>query len=124
VYRLVHGRSGRWSETELYSFCSADDCGDGALPEAGVIFDAAGTLYGTTFSGGAYGHGIVFQLAPGTRGSWTETVMYSFERGTDGGTPIAGLVVDSTGDLYGTTIYGGNVNDCEGGCGTVFEITP
>ena len=71
---------GPWTETVLYSFCSAAQCADGETPEAGLIQDAAGNLYGTTFGGGAHHYGTVFELEPPAQsgGPWTQTVLYSF----------------------------------------------
>jgi uncharacterized repeat protein (TIGR03803 family) len=86
---------------------------DGANPVAGVIFDSAGNLYGTTYFGGASGQGVVFKLDT-TR---TETVLYSFTGGADGGSPRSSLIRDSAGNLYGTTEYGG-----ASGQGTVFKL--
>jgi uncharacterized repeat protein (TIGR03803 family) len=98
-------------ETVLHSF----DGTDGATPMSGVIFDSAGNLYGTAFSGGnsgalcsSSGCGTVFELSPGTNGQWTETVLHAFA-GNDGSSPYAGLVFDSAGNLYGTTMWGGTV---------------
>src|SRR5215469_8135470 len=98
-------------ETVLYSFCSETNCTDGQLPYAGLIQDATGNLYGTTYGGGAIGGGnfqggTVFKLD--TAGH--ETVLYSFcsaANCTDGKQPDAGLVMDSAGNLYGTTSGGG-----------------
>jgi len=105
-------------ETVVYSFCSAQKCTDGRYPEAGVIFDSTGNLYGTTFYGGAYDHGTVFKLSPNSQGGWTETVLYNFgNRPYDGKFPQADLVFDKKGNLYGTTIDGGH------GYGTVFRLT-
>jgi len=99
--------------------------------------DAKGNLYGTTFEGGNLsrscydggGCGIVFKLASGANGKWTETVVHRFaDNSTDGITPEANLVLDVLGNLYGTTFQGGNGSCKNGsngnGCGTVFEITP
>jgi uncharacterized repeat protein (TIGR03803 family) len=102
--------------------------GNGSFPSAGLIFDAAGNLYGTTAFAGAYGAGTVFELTPAGGGSWTETVLHNFNHnGTDGAYPAAGLVFDASGNLYGTTSQGGTF-DCGGhpdyGCGTVFELSP
>jgi uncharacterized repeat protein (TIGR03803 family) len=116
------------TETVLYSFCSQSNCTDGQLPHAGVIADKAGNLYGTT-DGGAiikgYEYGTVFKLAP----DGTETVLYNFCSQTncaDGANPIAGLIMDSGGNLYGTAEYGGGTitNACPMGCGTVFKLAP
>jgi uncharacterized repeat protein (TIGR03803 family) len=106
------------NETVLYSFAGGTD---GAVPEAGLFMDAAGNLYGTTSQGGSSGNGTVFELvAPQKKnGPWTETVLYSFGSGTDGATPVGGVVMDSAGNLYGTTSYGG-----ADGYGTVFQVVP
>jgi len=98
------------TETVLYSFTGGTD---GGYPGAGLIQDAAGNLYSTTFDGGASGAGVVFKLD--TTG--TETVLYSFTRGADGGGPKAGLIRDSAGNLYGTTEFGG-----ASGFGVVFKL--
>jgi uncharacterized repeat protein (TIGR03803 family) len=107
---------GPWTETVLHAFG-----GDGTTPEAGLIADASGALYGTTAQDG------VFKLTPpgATGGPWTETVLYSFIGGGDGAAPVAGLIADASGALYGTTQAGGGTG-CAGGlgCGTVFKLTP
>jgi len=90
---------------------------DGSDPTAGLIFDAAGNLYGTAKYGGSWGQGTVFELTPNSDGSWTETVLYNFSGGDDGGQPFAGVTFDRAGNLYGTTYTGG------AGDGTVFELT-
>ena len=105
----AHGVS---NKTEIYEFCSLNNCEDGGEPWAGVIFDQSGNLYGTTFGGGPNQAGAVFELSPGS-GGWTEDVLYSFnphegQDGTDGASPTAGLARDSSGNLYGTTTLGGN----------------
>jgi uncharacterized repeat protein (TIGR03803 family) len=114
-----------WINTVLYRF--AGGIGDGADPLAEVVFDQAGNLYGTTAEGGnssarcSYGDsscGTVFQLAR-ANGGWTESVLYSFTGGNDGGNPEAGLILDPAGNLYGTAYNGGSGNG-----GTVFELTP
>jgi uncharacterized repeat protein (TIGR03803 family) len=126
VFELSPGAGGAWTETVLYNFCSADNCTDGRMPLAGLIFDAAGNLYGTTAAGGSYnncgynyeGCGTVFQLTPSANGTWTEKVLHSFGNGTDGQNPYASLIFDA-GNLYGTTLHGG-----AHGVGTVFELSP
>ncbi len=126
-----------WTETTLYSFvhCAQSSCPDGDTPYAGLIMDASGNLYGTTFKGGAnvavfaFGStaGTVFELTPNAaKTTWTETVLYSFCASgcTDGANPYAGLIMDGSGNLYGTTLFGGaNVATSEG-AGTVFMLTP
>jgi uncharacterized repeat protein (TIGR03803 family) len=106
-------------ETVLYSFTGTG--GDGATPQAGLVRDAKGTLYGATFGGGASGHGTVFMLDK----TGKETVLYSFSGGTDGGNPYFGyLIRDGAGNLYGTTQVGGDTSGgCgSGGCGVVFKL--
>ena len=94
----------------LYSFTGG---ADGAVPEASVIGDGAGNLYGTTNSGGASNAGVVFRLdAMGQ-----ETVLYSFTGGSDGGYPYSGVIRDAAGNLYGTTTYGGGA-----GLGVVYKV--
>ena len=86
-----------WTETVLYYFHGGDD---GGPPKAGVVFDRAGNLYGTTTEGGAFGRGTVYELSPpATAGAeWTETVLYSFQGGSsDGSYPASSLVWDSAG---------------------------
>ena len=106
-------------ETILHSFAGGTN--DGAYPFAGLVMDSSGNLYGTTYSGGgSSNYGTVFKLTPGTGGTYTETILHSFAGGTnDGAYPYyAGLVMDSSGNLYGTTSAGGG----SGSYGTVFEI--
>jgi hypothetical protein len=113
----------------LHSF----DGRNGSSPNGALIFDGAGHLYGTTESGGAnhsdcgsYNCGVVFELKQNAHGRWTERVLQGFN-GKDGANPSAGLILDSAGNLYGTTPYGGaQIGGCHsfGGCGTVFEVTP
>jgi uncharacterized repeat protein (TIGR03803 family) len=98
-------------ESILHSFSG----GDGANPYGGVIRDRAGNLYGTTYIGGSSGNGVVFKLAP----DGTETLLYNFTGGADGGNPIAPLILDSAGNLYGTTSFGGIASN-----GVVFKVSP
>ncbi len=119
-------------EVVLYSFCARNGqrkCLDGEVPEAGVIGDDNGNLYGTTSAGGVHceggdegdGCGTVFKLAP----DGTETVLHSFTGHKDGGTPIGSLIADAMGNLYSTTFYGNsNTAQCQIGCGTVFKLAP
>jgi len=116
VYELMPS-SGSWTEVILYSFSRSG--GDGQSPVASLIFDTVGNLYGTTPSGGAYGFGTVFELSPQTGGGWAESVLYSFGSGSDGQTPLAGLVLDKKGNFYGTTSAGGTHVG-----GTAFELSP
>jgi uncharacterized repeat protein (TIGR03803 family) len=120
VYRLTSDGA----ETVLYNFCSAGGlfCTDGAIPLGGLIADAQGNLYGTTFDGGDYEGGVVFKLSP----SGTLTVLHSFASGTDGFQPSGTMVRDSAGNLYGTTEEGGSTGACptlgSNGCGTIFKV--
>src|ERR1700730_15697724 len=122
------GASGAPPETVLHSFTGSD----GANPNAGLIADSSGNLYGTTFNGGASGSGgcmisgcgVVFKLSP----DGTETVLHSFRclyrRCPYGANPNAGLIADSSGNLYGATVHGGG-SGCAGyGCGVVFKLSP
>ncbi len=102
-----------WKETVIYQFMGAPD---GARPNGNIVFDKAGNLYGTTYEGGAYGVGAVYELTP-SQGGWTEKVIHSFTGGNDGGLP-ASLLVGQDGNLYGTTAGGG------GGGGVIFQLVP
>jgi uncharacterized repeat protein (TIGR03803 family) len=110
-------------ESLLYNFNGGSN--DGSAPIGGVVADQAGNLYGTTGTGGSYTDcspfgqtcGVVFELAP-NGGTWTESVLYTFTGGADGGEPLAGLAIDSQGNLYGTTAIGGSF-----GNGTVFMLS-
>jgi uncharacterized repeat protein (TIGR03803 family) len=111
-----------WNEKILYQFM---DGTDGASPGNGdLLFDNAGNIYGTTFSGGdlqacgGFGCGTVYKLTP-SGGAWTETVLHSFTAGNDGATPYSGLTPDGAGNLYGTTVDGG-----AHGNGTVYQLAP
>jgi uncharacterized repeat protein (TIGR03803 family) len=102
--------------TVLHSFTGG---ADGSRPQAGVVRDSAGNLYGTTWNGGsANDAGIVYKLDAAGH----ETVLYTFTGGADGGNPTASPIRDSAGNLYGTTQYAGNTPGCIGGCGVVFKL--
>jgi len=120
VFELIPQTNGAWSEKILHSFSSNGI--DGCTLYAGVIFDAAGNLYGTTTGGGTYGFGTAFELSPGATGHWREKLLHTFGGATDGWSPEGGLVMDSVGNLYGTTVFGGNRTLNESG--TVFELLP
>jgi uncharacterized repeat protein (TIGR03803 family) len=129
---------GQVHETVLWTFGGPPN--DGAEPLANLVSDASGNLYGTTYQGGnataavcsGTGCGTVFELSPGPHGEWTETILYDFctaysnGQCTDGAFPLAGLVLDQSGSLYGTTTAGGS-EPCalqSTGCGIVFELSP
>jgi uncharacterized repeat protein (TIGR03803 family) len=118
AFQLVSSSNGTWTENVLYSFGTLNNFADGANPYSSLTFDSTGNLYGTTTSGGSSFQGTVFELTPGSSGTWTETTLYTFTGGSDGGFPYAeGVVLDSSGNLYGTTESGGKY-----GFGTVYEL--
>ncbi len=128
VYKLTHA-NGHWTQSVLYNFTGQDDGGD---PAAGVIFDRAGNLWGTTASGGwnslpdFYGPGVIYELTP-NGSAWNYTTIYKFtDNSSDGGLPVASLVLGSDGTMYGTTSSGGiglcTYNTYYTGCGTVFSV--
>jgi uncharacterized repeat protein (TIGR03803 family) len=130
VFKLTPNADGGWTESVLYSFCSLTKCADGEEPGAGMIFDEAGNLYGTTDIGGvascSEGCGVVFELTPHQGGNWTESVLYSFCSLTncaDGMSSSGSLIFDQLGNLYGTAGAGGRTS-CNEGCGVVFELMP
>ena len=112
VFELVNA-SGTYSQKVLHSFNRSD----GANPSAGLIMDSSGNLYGTTQNGGTNGFGTVFELV-NSSGTYSEKVLHSFTNSNgDGASPFAGLIMDTSGNLYGTTAGGGT-----GGTGTVFSL--
>lgn len=123
AFELIPGKGGTWTEKILHNFGASSS--DAALPIASLVLDSKGNLYGTSFAGGAHGLGTVFELSPGTGGTWTEKVLYSFGVSlADGKSPEAGLIFDSKGNLYGTTSVGGTSDTTYGGgYGTVFELS-
>jgi len=119
VYKMS-AAGGTWNLTTLYAFMGEPDAG---FPYGGLIADAHGNLYGTTYFGGANGAGAVFRVGPAAnaRGGWRDAVLYSFTGGTDGGSPTSTLLFDASGNLYGTTSAGGDPG-CD--CGVAFELSP
>jgi len=119
---------GSWSMTVLYTFRGG---ADGSVPEANLVMDAAGNLYGVTALGGdttlcgGTGCGTVFELIHSGSG-WTKQEIYRFKGGAGGSTPEGGLVFDASGNLYGTTAEQGVISTlrCPSGCGTVFKLSP
>jgi uncharacterized repeat protein (TIGR03803 family) len=114
VFKLAPNSDGTWTETSLHTFSHA---GDGSNPRSGLVWDAAGNLYGTTYVGGAKGAGTVYKLSPNSSGGWIERILYSFTGSKDGDGVLGGVILDSAGHLYGTTAEGGSA-----GYGVVFEM--
>jgi uncharacterized repeat protein (TIGR03803 family) len=108
--------SGLWSETLLYAFTGG---ADGGNSYSGLVIGPDGALYGTTAYGGTHRDGTVFRLAMDAAGAWRETVLHNFSDGADGGIPYSIPCFDSQGNLYGTTLGGGTINN-----GTVFRLAP
>src|SRR6185312_4917897 len=125
-----------WTFSILHNFCSVGgfNCTDGRTPApnagltysgaaSGVLYDGVSPLYGTAYGGGGHGYGVIFELLPSeSRTSWTQNVLYSFcaqASCTDGSYPAAAILVDGTGNLFGTTWSGGGH-----GQGAVFELSP
>lgn len=107
VFQLTSDGSGGWNESVIYNFCSALNCTDGFDPYySNVSIDAAGNLYGTTCGGGSAKGGTVWQLSPMGQ-TWVETVLYSFDDAASDSCPINGVLIDSVGNLYGTTYSNG-----------------
>lgn len=122
VYQLSPVEGGGWKETILHAFNKTG--GDGRWPVGDPVFDNSGNLYGATLYGG-YGCnqalcGTVYKLALQSDGTWKENVVHAFESASDGSSPRSGMILGTSGILYGVTYYGGNRN----GYGTVYEITP
>ena len=129
VFELTLQADGEWKEHVLHRF--AQFANDGELPMAGLVMDTSGNLYGTTMQGGSFhnqnvclaGCGTVFELTKDAGGNWKEIILHSFNSGQGGSGPVAPLVLDKAGNLYGTASAGG-LQDCVYGCGVVFKLTP
>jgi uncharacterized repeat protein (TIGR03803 family) len=119
IFKLSQTQTGGWKETVLHTFTGSD----GQNPVGNLELDQAGNLFGATSSGGAANGGTVFELSPNPAGGWKETLLRSFaaSRFSDGWAPAGGVVIDSAGNVYGTTYTGGVKHSC---CGTVFELSP
>jgi uncharacterized repeat protein (TIGR03803 family) len=116
VYKLSPGNNVKWTKKVLHHFAGGKR---GNVPWPSVVIDASGNIYGTTIAGGKSGEGIVYELtAPVGVGGYKEKVLCSFN-GTNGSQPWGSLILDSAGNLYGTTDVGGTSN-----AGVVFEVTP
>jgi uncharacterized repeat protein (TIGR03803 family) len=119
VYKLARTGSG-WILSVLHEFVGG--ASDGQSPSSGLIQDASGKMYGTTSYGGPNNYGVVFQLSLNSDGSWTYSVLYEFGSNggyTDGQQPIGPIAIDSVGNIYGATQYGGEYS-----YGSVFKLAP
>jgi uncharacterized repeat protein (TIGR03803 family) len=114
VFELSSSANGSWTKTTIHAFT---DTPDGHAPMAGLTFDRAGNLFGTTYNGGNSGTGALFELSPGS-GGWVESVAYSFTNGNDGGFPSTPVIVSRKGTILGTASFGGQFTH-----GVVFSVT-
>ncbi|HWY22916.1 MAG TPA: choice-of-anchor tandem repeat GloVer-containing protein [Candidatus Acidoferrum sp.] len=115
VFQLIPSSTG-WTEHAIHLFSSVNT---GEYPEGGLAFDAAGSLYGTTYTGGG-----VFKLAPTGTGGWKFTLLKVLQ-GSGGAGPRGSLTLDASGNIYGTTVSGGDVSQCfSSGCGVVYKLSP
>lgn len=119
AFKLMKSRKG-YKFSLLHSFTRTG--GDGGLP-FGTLLLYRGKLFGTTEVGGSSDWGTVFELVSGKTG-WTETILYNFTGGSDGGNPLAGLTAGSLGNLYGVATDGGSFTNCSYGCGVIFKVKP
>jgi uncharacterized repeat protein (TIGR03803 family) len=118
AFKLSPDGNGSWTPTVLHTFPGAPK--DGAGPVGSLVFDKYGNLYGTTWGGGRYSFGTVYELVAGKKGKWAERVLHSFKNAPkDGGLPGAGIIFDQVGNIYGTTRFGGKYQ-----VGSVYELTP
>jgi hypothetical protein len=131
VFKMSPLTGGGWHQTVLRGFSSGSY---GSYVQAGLSRDATGNLYGATNLGGDLkvycyepGCGVIFELSPTSSGPWTETVLHKFTGGPDGGAPNGSLAIDSSGNLYGTALLGGDTSACTNvignGCGVVFKLS-
>ena len=120
IFELSPSSGGTWTETTVHNFAGGDD---GNTPVGNLVVDASRNVYGVTSAGGSGCNrnlcGVVYKFSQ-SGGAWKETIVHPFESADDGSKPGAGLLLDSAGNLYGTTIHGGS----RYGYGTIFEITP
>jgi uncharacterized repeat protein (TIGR03803 family) len=115
---MLERAAGGWKQTVLHNFIGTD----GHYPESPLTRDSAGNLYGTTAEGGSHNAGVVYRLAPSSSG-WTCEILHNFTGGSDGQQPVGGLTFDASGNLYGTTQFGGNKPGLNGS-GVVFRLHP
>ena len=115
-FKLTLGANDKWQYSVLHQFKKK---ADGIYPDGQFARDASGNIYGTTGAGGPYGGGTLYKMTPNPDGTWTFIVIWAFGAGNDGVSPMGGPVLDAAGNLYGTTVVGGDY-----GYGTIYEITP
>jgi uncharacterized repeat protein (TIGR03803 family) len=120
AFRMTPKSDGTWTYHVLHRFASFKT--DGLRPYAGLVVDPAGNAYGATWAGGAHGNGTIFKLTPSTGGRWKQTVLYDFPNCADGCAPTHTLVLDRSGNLYGSG-PGGNSGCGPYTCGTIFKLT-
>jgi uncharacterized repeat protein (TIGR03803 family) len=125
VFELSPTSKGEWTETVIHVFSVGSNFGrDGEFPGGTLVVDGSGNVYGTAVNGGVgcsgFYCGVVYELSPQGGGTWKETILHPFESAEDGSEPEEGLLLDGSGDLFGTTYHGGS----RYGYGTVYEITP
>jgi uncharacterized repeat protein (TIGR03803 family) len=118
VFELVASGSpgGAWKQVVLHRFTGASD---GGTPHGTLVFGPDGALYGAAGFGGSSGAGLIYRFSQDGKGRWKENILYDFTNGTDGGYPYCTPIFDAAGDLYGTTLNGGDT-----GNGVVFELSP
>jgi uncharacterized repeat protein (TIGR03803 family) len=113
VFELSPTGTGTWHKATIFAFTNSTI--NGYDPNGTLVLDSAGNLYGTTYSGGAHGFGTVYELISSGTGTWTENVLWNFQ--TSAAYPLGGVILDASGNIYGTTSQGGHHND-----GTVYEL--
>lgn len=117
VFELSPASDGTWNESTLYSFLGGTD---GGQPYGSLALDPTGNLFGVAADAGANSAGVVFEVSK-SAGAWTESVAYAFSFPAS---PGLGVTSDAAGNIFGATQFGGLVNTCENGCGTLFELSP
>lgn len=117
VYELSPGKNGQWRQKVLHTFTGGNDGSTGSL--GSLLVDKSGVIYGVAELGGAHQAGTVFKLSRSSSGKWKFSTIYAFQGQPDAAFPYGGLTADSTGNLYGTTYYGG-----ANGVGSVYRLAP
>jgi uncharacterized repeat protein (TIGR03803 family) len=120
VFKLSHTSTG-WKEIVLHSFTGGADGAEPMMFQTALTLDGLGNIYGSTYSGGSstVNAGVIFELIPQTSGAWTEKILHTFQSGADGSEPLTGVILDKSGNVYGTTLKGGT----QLGSGVVFKLT-